>query len=134
MYVLFQISFFRLYSGFKMSFGHKSFCRSLFLSAARCWADRVFSIEMDQKVNFDRTIGCVDLYLDFKIHHFEVFRLYENLNDAAGAVRSHGDEGPGYSYKIGWGSKSCLLGHVTGLLFCLYVKFFLAFLFNPVGF
>ena len=29
---------------------------------------------------------------------------------------------------------SCLLGHVTGLLFCLYVKLFLPSFFNSVDF
>ena len=52
----------------------------------------------------------------------------------AGPVRAHSDKGPGYGYKIGQGPNSCLLGHVTGLLFCLYVKTFLPSIFNPVDF
>ena len=35
---------------------------------------------------------------------------------------------------IGRGPNSCLLGHVTGLLFCLYVKFILPSIFNSVDF
>ena len=35
---------------------------------------------------------------------------------------------------IGRGPNACLLGHVTGLLFCLYVKFFLPSIFNSVDF
>ena len=35
---------------------------------------------------------------------------------------------------IGRGPKSCLLGHVTGLLFCLYVKLFLPSIFKSVDF
>ena len=33
---------------------------------------------------------------------------------------------------IGRGPNCCLLGHVTGLLFCLYVKIFLPFIFNLI--
>ena len=35
---------------------------------------------------------------------------------------------------IGRGSKCCLLGHLTGLLFCLYVKIFLPSIFNLTEF
>ena len=65
---------------------------------------------------------------------FRVFRLHAILNDAAGALRAHSGRGLGYCYMIGRGRNSCLLGHVTGLLFCLYVKIFLSFIFNSVDF
>ena len=54
--------------------------------------------------------------------------------DAAGAVRSQSGKGPGYCYVIGRGPNSCSLGHVNGLLFCLYVKLFLPSIFNSVDF
>ena len=56
------------------------------------------------------------------------------LHDAAGAVRSNIGKGPAYCYMIRRGPNSCLLGHVTGLLFCLYVKFFPPSIFNSVHF
>ena len=64
----------------------------------------------------------------------KVFRLHAILHDAAGAMRAHSNKGPGYCYMIGRGPNSCLLGHVTGLLFCLYVKIFLPSIFNSVNF
>ena len=45
-----------------------------------------------------------------------------------------GHIGPGYCYMIRGGPNSFLLGHVTGLLFCLYVKIFLPSNFNSVDF
>ena len=69
-----------------------------------------------------------------KYSDFGVFKLHAILHDTAGAVRSHTGKGPGCCYMIGWGPNSCLLGHVTGLLFCLYVKFFLPSIFNSVDF
>ena len=62
----------------------------------------------------------------------KVFRLHAIIHDAAGVVRSDSGKGPDYCYKSGRGPNSCLLGHVTGLLICLYVKIFLPSIFNPV--
>ena len=56
------------------------------------------------------------------------------LHDAARAVRSHSGKGPGYCYVIRRWPNYFLLGHVTGLLFCLYVKLFLPSIFNSVNF
>ena len=64
----------------------------------------------------------------------KVFRLHAILHDAAGAVYLHNGKEPGYSYKIGRGPNSCLLGHVTGLLYCLYLKLFVPSIFNLVDF
>ena len=61
-------------------------------------------------------------------------RLHAILHDAAGSVRSQTGKGPGYCYMIGRGPNSSLLDHVTGLLFCLYVKLFLPSFFNSVDF
>ena len=51
-----------------------------------------------------------------------------------GAVWVHSSKGPGYCYMIGRGPISSLLGHVTRLLFCFYVKIFLPSIFNSVDF
>ena len=89
---------------------------------------------MGLKFKFGGTIGYGDSYLKFLFRHFKVFRLHAVLHGAAGAVRARRGKGPGYCYTIGRGRKSCLLGHVTGLLFCLYVKLFLPSIINSVTF
>ena len=128
------MSIFRLYPGFKMSFKQNRLRKNLFLSACFCW-DSILSLrEMDQKFKFGGTIGYGDSYLEFLFRHFKIFRLHTKLHDAAGAVRAHSGKGPGYCYMIGRGPNSCLLGHVTGLLFYLYVKIFLRSIFNSVEF
>ena len=132
--VLFLISVFRLYPGLKKSFEHKSVRKNLFLSACFCWDSRLFLNEMDEKYIFCGLIGYGNSYLDSVFRYSKVFRLHAILHDAAGAVRSHSGKGPFYCYMIGRRPKSCLLGHVTGLLFCLYVKLFLPSLFNFVDF
>ena len=132
--VLFLISVFRLNPGLKMTFKHNSVRKNLFLSAYFCWDSGLSLREVDQKLNFGGLIGYRNSCSDSVFRYSKVFRLHAILHDAAGAVRSHSGKGPGYCYMIGRGPNSCLLGHVTGLLLCLYVKPFLASIFNSVDF
>ena len=76
---------------------------------------------MDRKFNFGGLIGYGNSCLDSVFRYSKVFRLHAIVHDAAGGVRSHTGKGPGNCYMIGRGPNSCSLGHVTGLLFCLYV-------------
>ena len=89
---------------------------------------------MNQKFIFGGTIGYGDSYLEFFIRHFKVFRLHAILHDAAWAVWAHSGERSSYCSMIGRGLISCFLGHVTGLLFCFYVKLFLLLIFHSVDF
>ena len=100
-----------------MSFEHNSVRKNLFLSACFCWASRLFLCQIDQKFKFGGTIGYGNSYLELLFRHFKIVRLHAILHDVAGAVQAHSGKGPGYCYVIGRGPNSCLLGHVTGLLF-----------------
>ena len=80
---------------------------------------------MDQKFVLGGTIGYGDLYSEYTFRQFKVFKLYAKLLDAAGAVRTHSEKSLGNFNMIGRGPTSCLLDHVTGLPFGLYVKVFL---------
>ena len=132
--VLFLMTIFRLYPRLKMSFEHNSDRKNLFLSACFCCDSRFSLREMDQKFKVGGTIGYGDSYFEFLFRHFKVFRLQAILHDAAGAVRTHSGKGPGYCYMIGRGPNSCLLGHVSVLLFCLHVKIFPPSIFISVDF
>ena len=110
------------------------FTKNLFLSAYFFWDSRLSLREMDRKCKIDGIIGYGNSYLELLFRQFKIFRLHAKLHDAAGAVRAHSGKGPGYCYMIGRGPNSCLLGHVTGLLFCLYVKIFLPSIFKTVDF
>ena len=132
--VLFLINVFRMYPGFKMSFENNSVRKNLFLSACFCWDSGLSLREMNHKFKFGGLIGYGNSYLDSVFRYSKVFRLHAILNDAAGAVRAHCGKGLGYCYMIGRGPSSCLLGHVTGLLFCLYVKLFLPSTLNSFDF
>ena len=134
--VLFLTSVFRLFPGLKMSFEHKSVRKNLFLSACFCWNSRHSLREMDQKFPFGgiKIIGYANSSLDSVFRCSKVFRLRAILHDAAGAVRALSGKGLGYCNIIGRVPNFCLLGQVTGQLFCLYVKIFLPSIFNSVDF
>ena len=117
-----------------MTFKQKSARENLFLSAGFCWDSGLSLQEMDQKFKFGGLIGCANSHLDSLFRYSKVFRLHAILHDAAGAVRAHSGKGRGYCYMIGRSPNFCFLGHVTGLLFCLYVKIFLPSIFNSVDF
>ena len=89
---------------------------------------------MDQKFKFGGFIGFGTSCWDSLFRFSKVFSLHARLHDAVGAVRSHSGKGPGYCYMIGRGPNSCVLNHVTGLLFCLYVKLFLPSIFISIDF
>ena len=125
---------FRLFPGLKMSFKHNSVRKNLFLCACFCWDSRLSLREMDQKNLFGGTLGFGDSYLDSVFRYSKVIRPHAVLHDAAGAVRLQTDKGHGYRYMIGRGPNCCLLGHVTGPLFCLSVKIFLPRIFNIIDF
>ena len=122
--VLLLKNIFRLCPGLLLSFEHNSVRKDLFLTACFWWDARLSLRDMDQKLNFGWTIGYGDSYLEFLFRHFKFVRLDAILHDAAWAVKTHSSKGPAYWYLIGRGPNSCLLGHVTGLPFCLYAKLF----------
>ena len=132
--VLFLMSNFRFYPGLNMSFEHNSVPKNVFLSACFCWDFRLSLRDMDHKFKYGGTIGYDDSYLEFLFRQFKVFRLHAILHDAARAVRAHSGKGSGYCYMIERGLFSCLLGHLTGLRFCPYVKIFLPSIFNSFDF
>ena len=117
-----------------MSFEHNSVRKNVFLSARFCWDSGLYLREMDQKSKFGGRIGYGNSCLDSVFRYSKVFSLHAILDDAAGAIRSRSGKAPGCCYMIGQGPNSCLLGHVTGLLFCFYVKIFLPSIFNSVDF
>ena len=116
-----------------MSFEHYSVGKNLILGACFCWDSRQ-SLRGMEKNKFGGTIGGGDSFLEFLFRHFKLFSLQQKLLDAAGAVRAHSGKGSSYCCMIVRGPISCLLGQLTGVLFCLYVKLFLPSFFNFVDF
>ena len=98
------------------------------------WDSGLSLLETDQKFKFGGLIGCGNFYLEPVFRYSKVFRMHAKLRDAAGSARLQTGKGPGYCYVIGRGPNCCLLGDLTGLLICLYLKIFLPSIFNSIGF
>ena len=62
--------------------------------------------------------------MDYCFANSKIFRLPAILHDSVGSVKCTTKKRPGYCYVAPSLPSSCFLGHVTGLLFCLYVKVF----------
>ena len=87
-----------------------------------------------QKENFDYDnalklrpygwlIGIDNSSLDPYLNDSKILRLLAILHDAGGFIHELYTEGPGYSYMLHWKLNSCFTGHLTGIPFCLYIKF-----------
>ena len=105
-----------------MTFKHSSVRKNVFLSACFSWDSELSLLEVDQNFEFGGLIGYGNSCLDSVFRYSKVLRLHAILHGAAGAVRAHSGKGPGYCSMIGRGPNSCLLGHVTGLMFRLHFK------------
>ena len=83
--------------------------------------------EIDRLCPFGGIIGIGDSHLEQILGGFKLFRLHAMIHDACGFIRSNYQKGPGYAYLFpqlpDW-LNCCLLGHVTGILYCIYLKFF----------
>ena len=59
--------------------------------------------------------------------HFKIFRLHAIFHDAFGFMKSNFDLGPGYVYALSHKpifTNNMLLGHFTGLAYCLLMKIY----------
>ena len=43
------------------------------------------------------------------------------------------NQGPGYSYRLPWKNSNCFSKHLSGILFCLYIKVFHPSIFSFIG-
>ena len=99
------------------------------MSDCHCLDPKVSLREINHLYPVGGLIGYGDSYLESVLRYLKVFCLHAILHDAAGAVYTEKRKGPGYCYMIGRGPNWCLFGHITGLLFCLHLKFFVPLVF-----
>jgi hypothetical protein len=69
-------------------------------------------------------IGIGNSVLDTLFGGSKLLRLHAVLHDGCGYMKTHRSSGPGYCYAIYSVVNSCLLGHISGLSYCLYLKWF----------
>ena len=69
-------------------------------------------------------IGIDNSSFDKYLKVSKVLRLHAILHDAGGFIYEIYNQGPGCSYMLPWKSSNCFSGHLSGRLFCLFLKIF----------
>ena len=69
-------------------------------------------------------IGIDNLSLDKYLKISNILRLRAILHNACGFIYEIYNQGPSYCYMVPWKSSNCLSGHLSGILYCLYIKIF----------
>ena len=107
-------------------FPQNSIRLNYFLSACEFFNDQEnFDHDIALKLRpYGGLIGIDNSSLDHQLKSFKVLRLHAVLHDAGVFIYERYKQGPGYSYMLPWKSSNCFSGHLSGILFCLYIKIF----------
>ena len=116
------LNFFNCYSSIFPMFPNNEKRKNCFLAACKIWDQNINLEEIDQNFPHGGLIGYPNSILDFFLARSKVFRSHAILHDSSGAVKATTNQGPGYCYLLPQFPSSCLLGHITGLLFCVFIK------------
>ena len=98
-------------------------------------ACQLFDPDIDVKIAlklrpYGGLIGIENSSVDPYLKHPKILRLHAILHDAAGFIMDYSKRGPGYSYVIPCPISSCFIGHVSGIMFCLFQNIFQPCLFS----
>ena len=116
------LNFFSCYGSIFPMFPNNEQQKNCFLAACKSWDQNINLEEIDQNFPHGGLIGYGNSILDFFLARSKVFRLHAILHNSAGAVKATTNQGPGYCYMLPQFPSSCLLGHITGLVFCVFIK------------
>ena len=99
--------------------------RKNFFLAVCYFHDPIVDLKLiNEKAPFGGIIGIGDSKLEKVFGKFKIFKLHAVLHDAAGFMKTNYSMGPGYVYFSNQFSRlnSCLLGHVSGIIYCIYLS------------
>ena len=109
--------------------------RFVYFLAACLYLDPDINLEIVLKLRpYGGLIGIDNSSLDTYLKSHKFLRLHAILHDASGFIAEDSQKGPGYSYVLPCPITNAYIGHMTGLLFCLFVKTFKRSLFNLLEF
>ena len=117
------VNIFDFYGSILSMFPENEKRKNCFLAACNIWDEKINLEEFNQKFPHGGLFGYGNLFLDFFFARLKVFRLHSILPDSAGAVKVTTNKGPGYCYMLPNFPSSCFLGHLIGLIFCVFIKF-----------
>ena len=116
------LSIFSSYSSIFPMFPNNKKRKNSFLAVCKVWKQNINLEENDQIFPHGGPIGYGNSLLEIFLARSKVFRLHSFLHNSAGAVKATTTHGPAYCYMLPQFPSPCLLGHFTGLFFCIFIK------------
>ena len=128
---------YQLLDDYSSSLSNNSMRKNYFLAACYLISPSVDINEIDSHSPFGGLIGVGDSCLDSLLNKFKILRLHAILHDAAGFMKREYNLGPGYLYILNHVPTCfnlCWIGHVTGVLYCIYLALKSPIIFNRAKF
>ena len=128
---------YHLLDDYSSSLPNNSMRKNYFLAACYLISPSVDINEIDSHSPFGGLIGVGDSCLDSLLNKFKILRLHAILHDAAGFMKREYNLGPGYLYILNHVPTCfnlCWIGHVTGVLYCIFLALKSPIIFNRAKF
>ena len=107
--------------------------KNFFLACCFSISSEVDLLEIDRQAPFGGLIGIGDSTLETVFNGLKCFRMHAVLHDASAFMKTMYSRGARFCYVFKSDTippNSCLLGHITGIVYCLYLKFYNSKLFR----
>ena len=80
--------------------------------------------EISEECPYGGLVGSGNSKLELVLGRFRLFQIHAAFHDACGFMKAKYNVGPGYCYAFPCSINSCFLGHISGMIYCLYLKIF----------
>ena len=121
-----------LFEKISLDYPENSKRKNFFLAVCKVFDPNIPVALMNKNYPYGGLIGYGNSYLDPLFSWSKIFRIHAAIHDAAGSVRATTNKGPGYSYLLAKVPSCFLLGHVSGLIWCLCLKYIYNDMFNKI--
>ena len=114
-----------VYTSLKQTYPDNSNRRNYFLAACSLFFVSSDNLNYDILIKlrpYGGLIGIDNSSLDKYLKNSKILRLHAILHDAAGFIHEFYQQGPTYCYMLPWNCNNSLLGHLSGIAFCLFIK------------
>ena len=113
-----------IYTSLKQTYPDNSKRRNYFLAASSLFFVSSDNLNYDILIKlrpYGGLIGIDNSSLDKYLKNSKILRLHAILHDAAGFIHEFYQQGPTYCYMLPWNCNNSLLGHLSGIAFCLFI-------------
>ena len=114
-----------IYTSLKQTYPDNSNRRNYFLASCSLFFISTDNLNYDILIKlrlYGGLIGIDNSSLDKYLKNSKILELHAILHDAAGFIRKFYQQGPTYCFMLPWNCNKSLLGHLSGIAFCLFIK------------